>query len=112
MTEANECKVYVGNLPFSVGFAELKELFSPYGEVTEATVIVNHYTGRSKGFGFVTFAKKEDAEKAIKEMDKKDVKGRSLKVNVAMPPEDKAPKKTEETKPEEVNSRENSEKKE
>ena len=41
MTEANECKVYVGNLPFGVGFEKLKELFAPHGEVTDSTVIRN-----------------------------------------------------------------------
>ena len=89
MTEANECKVYVGNLPFSVGFAELKELFSSCGEVTEASVIANKYTGRSKGFGFVTFANKEDAQKAIAEMNDKDVQGRKISVKPAKPMEEK-----------------------
>lgn len=88
--ETNDCKVYVGNLPFSVGFEELKELFSPFGEVTEATVIVNKYTGRSKGFGFVTFADKESAQKAISEMNEKDVKGRRMSVKEATPPKERS----------------------
>ena len=69
MTEVSESRIYVGNLPFSVGFEKLKEMFSQFGEVTEATVIVNHYSGRSKGFGFVTFVDKSSAEKAINEMN-------------------------------------------
>jgi cold-inducible RNA-binding protein len=80
-------KVYVGNLPFSVGSAELKELFATYGEVTEATVISDKYSGRSKGFGFVTFADEESAKKAIDEMNGKEVQGRALKVNEAKPME-------------------------
>lgn len=92
MAEANESKVYVGNLPFSMGFEELKELFSPCGEVTEATVIVNKYTSRSKGFGFVTFANKKDAAKAISEMDGKDVQGRKIKVKPAKPLEERETK--------------------
>lgn len=84
--EASECKVFVGNLPFSVGYEELKELFSPFGEITDSTVVVNKFSGRSRGFGFVTFAKKESAEKAISEMNDKDVKGRNIKVSHAVPP--------------------------
>lgn len=89
MTEANENKVYVGNLPFSTGFQELKELFSQCGEVSDATVIVNKFTGRSKGFGFVTFTSKEAAEKAISEMNEKEINGRKISVNLARPVEDK-----------------------
>lgn len=103
MAEVNECKVYVGNLPFSVGFQELKELFSPYGEINNSTVIVNHYTGRSKGFGFVTFANKESAKKAITEMDKKEVQGRNLKVKPAEPPSEK---EKSETKAEAIENKE------
>jgi RNA recognition motif-containing protein len=76
-------KVYVGNLPFGVGQEELKNAFSEYGEITEAVVITDKYNGRSKGFGFVTFANDEDAQKAISEMNGKDLQGRELKVNEA-----------------------------
>jgi RNA recognition motif-containing protein len=86
--EASECKVFVGNLPFSVGYEELKELFSPYGEITDSTVVVNKFSGRSRGFGFVTFAKKESAERAISEMNDKEVKGRNIKVSHAVPPKE------------------------
>ena len=71
MEEASESKIYVGNLPFSVTQEKLKELFAPYGEITEATVIADKFSGRSKGFGFVTFVKKEDAKKAVAEMSDK-----------------------------------------
>jgi len=80
-------KVYVGNLPFSVTSDNLKKLFSPYGEITEATVISDKFSGRSKGFGFVTFADKASAEKAIDEMNGKEAEGRALKVNEARPME-------------------------
>ena len=49
-------KIYVGNLPWSVDKGKLEDLFSPFGEISEATVISDKYSGRSKGFGFVTFA--------------------------------------------------------
>lgn len=78
-------KVYVGNLPWSVDDAALKTAFSSFGEVAEATVIKNKFNGRSKGFGFVTFAVDADADKAIAEMNGKEMEGRGLKVNEAQP---------------------------
>ena len=80
-------KVYVGNLPFKVSNDKLKEMFSQYGEVAEAVVISDKYSGRSKGFGFVTFENDADAEKAVSEMDGKEIEGRALKVNEARPME-------------------------
>ncbi len=78
-------KVYVGNLPFSIEDDKLKELFAAYGEVEEATIIKDKFSGRSKGFGFVTFKDEESAKKAIAEMNEKEVEGRALKVNEAKP---------------------------
>ena len=81
-------KVYVGNLPYSVDSDKLKELFSAFGEVTEATVISDRYSGRSKGFGFVTFTNDEDGKKSIDEMNGKEIDGREVKVNEARPREE------------------------
>ena len=81
-------KVYVGNLPYSIDSDKLKELFSAHGEVTEAVVISDRYSGRSKGFGFVTFADDDGAKKAIEEMNGKEFDGRELKVNEAKPREE------------------------
>jgi len=78
-------KIYVGNLPFSVDYEKLKELFTSFGEIEEATVISDKFSGRSKGFGFVTFKNEEDAKKAISEMNEKEVEGRKLRVNEAKP---------------------------
>ena len=78
-------KVYVGNLPFNVDDEKLRELFSSFGDIQEVQVIKNKFSGRSKGFGFITFTNKEDAEKAIGEMNEKEVEGRNLKVNEAKP---------------------------
>ena len=80
-------KVYVGNLPFSVDLDKLKELFSSYGEIEEAVVISDKFSGRSKGFGFVTFKDDAAAQKAIAEMNEKEIEGRNLKVNEARPME-------------------------
>ncbi len=76
-------KIYVGNLPFSFREKELREAFSQFGEVTEAVVISDRYSGRSKGFGFVTFAEEESAKKAVDEMNGKELDGREIKVNEA-----------------------------
>jgi len=79
-------KLYVGNLPFSVTSEVLRELFSAYN-VEEANVIVNKFTQRSKGFGFVTVSD-DAAEKAISEMNGKTVEGRELRVSEAKPMEE------------------------
>ncbi len=86
-------KLYVGNLPFSVDDAKLKEIFASYGEIAEATLISDKFSGRSKGFGFVTFANDEDADKAVAEMNEKEVEGRKLTVNEARPMEERPPRK-------------------
>ncbi len=78
-------KVYVGNLPWSVTKEKLEELFSSFGDIEEAVVISDKFSGRSKGFGFVTYANDADAEKAISEMNEKEVEGRKLNVNEAKP---------------------------
>ncbi len=78
-------KLYVGNLPWSVDDAKLKELFSEFGEVTEAVVITDKFSKRSKGFGFVTFTEEEAGKKAEEAMNGKEVDGRELRVNEAQP---------------------------
>src|SRR3989338_241862 len=77
-------KLFVGSLPWSINSDGLKELFSQYGEITDVAVISDRDTGRSKGFGFVTFASEESAQKAL-EMDGKEVEGRTIVVNIAKP---------------------------
>lgn len=79
--------LYVGNLPFDVGEEELQELFVAQGEVVSAKVVMDRETGRPRGFGFVEMAKPEDAQKAIQNLDGREFKGRSLKVNMAQPRE-------------------------
>ena len=81
-------KIYVGNLPFSIDSEGLKKVFSDF-EVEEATVISDKYSGRSKGFGFVTIADDEKAKKAISDLNDKEVEGRQLKVNEAKPMEER-----------------------
>lgn len=75
-------KLYVGNFPYTVDEEQLRELFSPYGEIEDLALIKDRDTGRPKGFGFITFASQQAAEKAL-EQDGKDMGGRPLKVNMA-----------------------------
>ena len=77
-------KLYVGNLPWSVDEAGLKKLFAAY-TTEEITLIMDKYSGRSKGFGFVTFSNDESAKKAIDALNEKDFEGRNLKVSEAKP---------------------------
>ena len=79
-------KLYIGNLPWSVDEAGLKELFASY-EPSEVNLISDKFSGRSKGFGFVTIENEENAQKAISEMNGKEMEGRELKVSEAKPME-------------------------
>ena len=81
-------KLYVGNLPFSADEAQLRELFSAYGEISELAMITDRDTGRSKGFAFITFATQQAADKAL-EQDGKDLGGRNMRVNIAQEREKK-----------------------
>ena len=80
-------KLYVGNLPFNTTNQDLNEIFGEIGSVESANVIEDRETGRSRGFGFVEMANKEDGERAIAELNGKEVNGRELKVNEAKPQE-------------------------
>ena len=82
--------IYVSNLSFAVVDEDLKSYFAEYGEVTSAKVIMDKYTNRSKGFGFVEMSDDAAAQKAIAELDGATVDGRSIKVNVARPKEERA----------------------
>ena len=80
--------IYVGNLSYKVNEDDLKQLFEEYGEVSSVNLISDKYTGQSKGFGFVVMENKEEAEKAIQELNGRDVDNREMKVNEARPKPD------------------------
>jgi RNA recognition motif-containing protein len=82
-------KLYVGNLSFQTSSEDLQQLFSQAGTVESATVVEDRDTGRSRGFGFVEMASKEDGEKAIEQFNGTDLAGRNLTVNEAKPREDR-----------------------
>jgi RNA recognition motif-containing protein len=80
-------RLYVGNLAYSVSGSDLEELFSQAGQVQNATVISDKFSGQSKGFGFVEMASSGDAATAIQRFNDTDLKGRNIKVNEAKPRE-------------------------
>lgn len=85
MQAEDKTKLYVGNLPYAVNDESLADMFKEFGEVKEAKVITDKFSGRSKGFGFVTMADEETAAKAVEAMNDKEIEGRKLSVNVARP---------------------------
>jgi len=82
-------KLYVGNLSYDVTDASLQAMFSAFGTVDSAQVIMDRDAGRSKGFGFVEMSSAAEADAAIAAMDGKDNGGRNLKVNEAKPREER-----------------------
>lgn len=82
-------KLFVSNIPFKFNREKLKELFSPYGEITEVIILREKETGRSKGRGFVTFNCEAAANNAFAEMNNKEILGRQIKLNYAEPKKDK-----------------------
>ena len=82
-------KLYVGNLSFQTSSEDLQELFSQAGTVESANVVEDRDTGRSRGFGFVEMATKEEGEAAIAQFNGKEIDGRALTVNEARPREDR-----------------------
>ena len=82
-------KLYVGNLSFQTSSSDLQDLFSQAGTVESASVVEDRDTGRSRGFGFVEMASREEGEAAIQQLNGKEVGGRALNVNEAKPREDR-----------------------
>jgi RNA recognition motif-containing protein len=76
-------KLFVGSLSWDTNDEGLNAAFSPYGEISEAIVISDRYTGRSRGFGFVTFNDDEAADKAIEALNGTELDGRTIRVDVA-----------------------------
>src|SRR5260370_29243942 len=80
--------IYVSNLSFNVRDEDLREFFTPFGEVTSAKIIMDKITSQSRGFGFVEMPDDAAAKKAIAELDGATVENRAIKVNEARPKED------------------------
>ena len=86
-------KLYIGNLPFSATENDLREVFGAHGTVTDAIVMMDRVTGRSRGFGFVTFSSPEEGKAAIAALSGADMGGRNLTVNEARPMEERPPRR-------------------
>jgi cold-inducible RNA-binding protein len=87
-----QTNLYVGGLAYEVDDAKLTELFSKAGKVNSASVIVDRYSGRSRGFGFVEMATPEEAKKAIEMFNDYELEGRKIIVNIARPRRERTPK--------------------
>jgi cold-inducible RNA-binding protein len=80
-------RLYVGNLPFNTTENELQELFSQAGVVQEVTLMQDKFTGKSRGFAFVTMSSEQEAQNAISKFNGSTMEGRPLTVNEARPRE-------------------------
>jgi len=84
-------KLYVGNIPYTFTNADLEQLFTPFGAVRSAEVIIDRETGRSRGFGFVELDTPQATQDAIAELNEKDIQGRNLTVDEARERTPRAP---------------------
>ncbi|HEY8241660.1 MAG TPA: RNA-binding protein [Kiritimatiellia bacterium] len=82
-------KLYVGNLTFGTTEGDIRQLFAAHGTVGSCNLIMDKFTGKSRGFAFVEMSSAAEAAKAIAELNGKDVDGRALTVNEARPREDR-----------------------
>lgn len=78
-------KLFVGGIPWAATDTDLQELFAAHGEVTSANIVMDKFTGKSRGFGFVEMATDEQAQAAIDALHETEFMGRSIAVNVARP---------------------------
>lgn len=85
-------KLYVGNLPFTSTAQDLEALFGQAGTVSVVEIIFDKFTGRSRGFAFITMGSPEDAQKAVEKFHGHELGGRQLAVNIARPREERPPR--------------------
>lgn len=79
----SQTKIYVGNLSYNTTEDELRDYFAQFGTIEDIKLIIDFTTGRSKGFGFITFASAQESEAAVNAANGVDMGGRKLKVNIA-----------------------------
>jgi len=91
-------KLFVAGLPYTMSDNDLRDMFAEFGTVTSAQVVTDRDTRQSKGFGFVEFSSEAEGNAAIAQLDKKEIDGRPLTVNVARPREDR-PKPSFQSRP-------------
>ncbi len=85
--------IFVGNLPYGATDSDLRKAFEAYGQVSSASVIVDKFTGKSRGFGFIEMPNAEQAQAAIAGLNDQELHGRPIRVNEAKPREDRPPRR-------------------
>lgn len=88
----NPTRLFVGNLAYQTQDADLQDYFAQAGAVTSVNLVLDKFTGKSRGFAFVEFASAEEATKAVEQFHNKEFQGRPLTVNVARPREERPPR--------------------
>ncbi len=88
----SECRLFVGNISYRTLEPELQDWFSQAGVVTSCSLMLDKFTGRSRGFAFVEYATPEEAARAVEMFNGKEFQGRALTVNIARPREDRPPR--------------------
>ena len=88
----NESRLFVGNLAYQTMDNDLQDLFSQAGVVNSVNIMMDKFTGKSRGFAFVEMASAEEANKAVEMFHNQDFQGRALTVNIARPREDRPPR--------------------
>ena len=92
ITKMNEARLFVGNLPYQTLESDLQEYFSQAGVVMSVNLMLDKFTGKSRGFAFVELSSVDEANKAIELFQGKEFQGRPLTVNIARPREERAPR--------------------
>jgi RNA recognition motif-containing protein len=85
--------IFVGNLPYGVTDTELRQAFEAHGAVSSASVILDKFTGKSRGFGFIEMPNQAEAQAAIAALNGQDIQGRAMRVNEAQAREDRPPRR-------------------
>lgn len=85
----SESRLFVGNLSYQTGEQDLKDYFSQAGVVTSVNLMVDKFTGKSRGFAFIEFSSSEEAQRAVDQFNSKEFQGRTLTVNIARPREER-----------------------
>jgi cold-inducible RNA-binding protein len=88
----NQSRLFVGNLSYQTMDRDLQDLFSQAGAVTSVTLMLDKFTGKSRGFAFVELSTTDEANRAVEMFHGKDFQGRALTVNIARPREERAPR--------------------
>ncbi len=96
---SNPCRLFVGNLSYRTLERDLNDYFSQAGVVTSCNLMLDKFTGKSRGFAFIEFGSNEEANKAVTMFNGKEFQGRQLTVNIARPREERPPRQGEERPP-------------